>query len=136
MKYAYAIGLWLAAFAVNAHDIVDVAVDSSVTNNYYYAGEPGEAAGDVSTPAPRGFTTGIGSSEFNAVAAMSAAGDACVFDYAPGWQACVGGGWYGSASALNGSLATRLDQFVIRFNIQADTDFEQKSYGVGGSWHF
>lgn len=136
MKYVYAIGLLLAAFAVGAHDITDVDVDTTIVNNYYYSEEPTETNGDGSVSTPAGFNTGIGNSAFENAAAMSAAGDTCVFDYAPGWQACVGGGWYGSASAINGSMATRIDQFVIRFNLQADTDFDDQSYGVGGSWHF
>lgn len=80
--------------------------------------------------------SGVSDSELDKSRAMSAAGDTCVFDYAPGWQGCVGGGWAGSESALNGSIVTRVDEFMIRTNLQTDTDFDDYAIGVGGSWHF
>ena len=80
--------------------------------------------------------SGMGNSQFERAAAMSAAGDTCVFDYAPGWQGCVGGGWYESESAINGSIVKRVDDIMLRFNLQADTDWEEQAYSVGGSWHF
>lgn len=80
--------------------------------------------------------TGMGNTQFEKGMAMSAAGDACVFDYAAGWQSCVGGGWYGSQSAVNGSIVTRVDQFMLRFNFQTDTDFDEQAFAVGGSWHW
>jgi hypothetical protein len=90
-------------------------------------------------PAPGPTTqvfTGMDNEEFEKGMAMSAAGDTCVFDYAEGWQGCVGGGWYGSQSALNGSLVTRIDNWAVRVNLQTDTDFDEQAVGVGGSWHF
>jgi hypothetical protein len=80
--------------------------------------------------------TGMDNEEFDKGMAMSAAGDTCVFDYAEGWQGCVGSGWYGSQSALNGSLVTRIDNWAVRVNLQTDTDFDEQAVGVGGSWHF
>ena len=80
--------------------------------------------------------TGVSNKDWDTAKAMSAAGDTCVFDYAPGWQGCVGGGWSGGESALNGSLVTRIDQFSLRVNLQTDTNFDEQAYGVGGSWHF
>ncbi len=80
--------------------------------------------------------SGVSNSELDKTRAMSAAGDTCVFDYAVGWQGCFGGAWAGSESAINGSLVTRVDDFMIRSNIQADTDFDDYVISVGGSWHF
>lgn len=100
---------------------------STETHNHYYA--PPESS------TTRVFT-GMNNEEFDKGMAMSAAGDTCIFDYAQGWQGCFGGGWYGSRSAINGSLATRVDQFMIRVNLQTDTDFDEQAIGVGGSWHF
>lgn len=112
---AFMVGLIIApAFA---HDII---IDNSTT---YYE-EPGTTH------------TGMGNTEFEQGMAMSAAGDGCVFDYAKGWQGCVAGGWFESQSAINGSIVTRVDRFMLRFNVQTDTDFDYQSYGVGGSWHF
>ena len=80
--------------------------------------------------------SGVSDSELDKTRAMVAAGDTCVFDYASGWQGCIGGGFSGDESAINGSLVTRVDQIMIRTNIQADTDFDDYAVGVGGSWHF
>lgn len=107
--------------------------DITINNYSYPEGGSTDAAGTSS------FTEiyrGIDSEEFDKAQAMSAAGDTCVFDYAPGWQGCIGGGWYGSQSALNGSLVTRVDNFAVRVNLQTDTDFDDQAIGVGGSWHF
>lgn len=81
-------------------------------------------------------TTIVNNDLLDDIMAMSAAGDSCVFDYAKGWQGCISGGWYGSSTALNGSLVTRIDTFMLRVNIQADTEFDEVAGGVGGSWHF
>lgn len=105
-------------------------IDNSVTNNHYYGTND---SGDSSIVE---IYSGMDSEEFDNGMAMSAAGDTCVFDYAQGWQGCFGGGWYGSASAINGSLVTRVDNFAMRVNIQSDTDFDEQAIGVGGSWHF
>jgi len=96
----------------------------NTVNNYYYGNE------DVSTRYV------VGDTNFDMSMAMSAAGDTCVFDYAPGWQGCGGMGWYGSEQAFNGSAVVRLDQYMLRFNLQADDDFSEFAGGVGGSWHF
>lgn len=116
------VGLLLVAmlyFEASAHDII---IDNSTVNNYY---------DEQSTT-----HTGMGNTEFEQGMAMSAAGDGCVFDYAKGWQGCVAGGWFESQSAINGSVVTRVDRFMLRFNVQTDTDFDHQAYGVGGSWHF
>lgn len=95
---------------------------------------------DYQPPPPSSETvevyTGMDNDEFDKGMAMSAAGDTCVFDYAPGWQGCFGWGNYGSANALNGSLVTRIDNFAVRINLQSDTDFDEQAIGAGGSWHF
>jgi len=107
--------------------LADGSHDHNTTNNYYSAPE---------TVVTETMFTGMGNTDFEKGMAMSAAGDACVFDYAVGWQGCVGGGWYGSQSALNGSVVTRVDRFMLRFNFQTDTDFKEQTFAVGGSWHF
>ena len=103
----------------------DIDLDLTVNNEFIYPESETEVR-----------YSGMGNSQFERGMAMSAAGDTCVFDYAPGWQGCVGGGWYESESAINGSVVKRVDDIMLRFNIQADTDWEEQSYGVGGSWHF
>ena len=120
----FAVMLLMIALEAAAHG---VNVDNSVTHNYY-----GETGSSSVTEVYRGMD----SEEFDKGMAMSAAGDTCVFDYAPGWQGCFGGGWYGSQSAVNGSLVTRIDNFAVRVNLQSDTDFDEQAIGVGGSWHF
>jgi hypothetical protein len=80
--------------------------------------------------------SGVQNSELDLSRAMAAAGDACVFDYAPGWQGCGTYGWSGGEQAFNGSLVTRVDEWMIRINIQTDIDFEEYSGAIGGSWHF
>ena len=106
---------------------------TNITNNYY-AYPPGDAVAGVTSVTE--VYSGMSDSTFDKGMAMSAAGDTCVFDYAAGWQGCVGGGWYGSESALNGSIVTRVDNFALRFNLQTDAGFNEQAYGVGGSWHF
>ncbi len=102
---------------------------STVINNYYSV--PSVAAAE-----PASVSGMVGDDDFDMAQAMSAAGDVCVFDYASGWQGCVGAGFFGNAEAYNGSAVTRVDQFMIRVNLQADRDFEEYAVGVGGSWHF
>ncbi len=102
---------------------------TNTTNNYYQ-----DAAAGVTSVTE--VYSGMSDSTFDKGMAMSAAGDTCVFDYAAGWQGCVGGGWYGSKTALNGSIVTRVDNFALRFNLQTDTGFDEQAFGVGGSWHF
>ncbi len=102
--------------------------DIYIDNSTHYYSEPESSVG--------GSYTGIDNDEFDKGMAISAAGDTCVFDYAPGWQGCVGGGFYESQSALNGSLVTRIDQIMIRSNVGCDTDWDNCAIGIGGSWHF
>lgn len=114
------------AFDAEAHDHKHN-IDLTINHNY-----PPDDTNGIADFSLRG----ISDEEFDKAQAMSAAGDTCVFDYAPGWQGCVGGGWYGSQSAINGSIVTRVDNFALRLNIQSDTDFDEQAVGIGGSWHF
>jgi hypothetical protein len=108
---------------------------TTIINNHNYPAPQVDTNGSGDSSIVEVYS-GMDSEEFDNGMAMSAAGDTCVFDYAQGWQGCFGGGWYGSASAINGSLVTRVDNFAMRVNIQSDTDFDEQAIGVGGSWHF
>ena len=72
------------------------------------------------------------------VLAMSAAGDTCVFDHKDGTQGCLGAGFYGSAQAINGSLAFHFDpgNTMLRVNLQASDDLDDVAGGIGGTWQF
>jgi hypothetical protein len=80
--------------------------------------------------------SGISKSDFAKIGAMLNAASYCVFDYAPGWQGCVSTGFYDDAVGYNTMLATRIDNWMVRFGVQADEGFDEFSGGVGGSWHF
>jgi hypothetical protein len=118
----------IVAFASSSHH------NSTTINNYYT--QPAET-NQVTEVTNHSITNSYLSGDaLDRSIAMSAAGDTCVFDYAPGWQGCVGAGFYGSSQGYNGSLATRIDEFMLRTNLQTDDQLDDFSIGVGGSWHF
>jgi hypothetical protein len=123
--FALPLGLLLSpAFAHDGHH-----EGGDTINNYNY---------DSTFDGAQGCTDcgNDGDDERDRTRAMSAAGDVCVFDYAPGWQGCGGAGFYDNAQGYNASAVTRVDQFMVRMNVQTDDQFDKYAVGIGGSWHF
>ena len=108
----------------------------NINLNLNYKSPPIRPTAQSTQVAPDDDYDGVGSSDFAKIMAMSMAADYCVFDYAPGWQGCVSTGWYDGHNGYNGMLATRIDNWMIKFGMQTDEDFDEYSGGVGASVHF
>lgn len=90
----------------------------------------------TTTSASGSGDSGVSGNDYSKIFAMQGAADYCVFDYAMGWQGCGSVGFYDGSTGYNAMFATRVDDFMIKFGIQADEYFDEYAGGVGGSWHF